>query len=229
MSILEKLKSQIEHLCVLFKMFLQFPLLKICMITVRALVQFIVYMNWFSMLLQNEFFRKILVKILACFVTSCPDEDNWHDFPKCLIQKNLNHRLSTYMSYSRCFFNSLFLRICMITIRAIVQLFVYINWFSMLFQIDFLRKLLVTILACFVTSCPHENNLHVFPKCLFLKNLNHNLSNYVTYLLNEQIQDVFITHFFEKKHDHRQRSCSMACLLSIPHENNWHAYPKFLF
>ena len=75
-SILEKLKLQIEHLCVLFKMFLQFPLLRICMITVRALVHLFVCMSWFSMLLQIDFFRKLLVTILACFVTSCPHENN---------------------------------------------------------------------------------------------------------------------------------------------------------
>ena len=84
MSILEKLKSQIEHLCVLFKMFLQFPLLKICTITDRALAKLFVYMNWLSMLLQNEFSRKMLVTTLACFVTSYPHENNWHVFPKCL-------------------------------------------------------------------------------------------------------------------------------------------------
>ena len=96
----------------------------------------------------------------------------------------------------------LFLRICIITDRALLQLFVYMNWFSMLFQIDFFRKLLVTILACFVTSCPHENNWHVFPKCLFLKNLNQELSTNVSYLLNEQIKDVLTTHPFENMHDH---------------------------
>ena len=82
------------------------------------------------------------------------------------------------------------------------------NWFSMIFQIDFFRKIIVTILSCLLTSCPHKNDWHVSPKCLFYKNLNHKLGNCVTYYLNEQIQDVFTTHFFEKKHDHRQRSFS---------------------
>ena len=82
------------------------------------------------------------------------------------------------------------------------------NWFSMTFQIDFFRKIIVTILLCLLTSCPHKNDWHVSPKCLFYKNLNHKLGNCVTYYLNEQILDAFATHFFENKHDHRQRSFS---------------------
>ena len=114
------------------------------------------YMNWFSMLFQIDFFRKITVKMLACFLTSCPHENDWHVCPKCLFLKNLNHKLSTYDTcLIQVFFRFPFLRICMITDRALLQLFVYMNWFSMLFQIDFFRKLLVTILSCFVTSCPH--------------------------------------------------------------------------
>ena len=145
------------------------------MITVRALVQLFVYMNWFSMLFQNEFFRKLFVTILACFATSCPHENNWHVFHKCLIQINLNHKLSTYvMCLIHEFLQCPFLRICMITDRALLQLFVYMNWFCMLFQIDFFRKFLVTILACFVTS---------FQKCLIQNNLNHKLSTYVTCLI----------------------------------------------
>ena len=77
--------------------------------------------------------------------------------------------------------------------------FFNMNWFSIIFQIDFFRKIIVTILSCFLTSCHHENDWHVFPKCLLYKNLNHKLGNCVTYYLNEQIQDVFTTHFlFER-------------------------------
>ena len=60
-------------------------------------------------------------------------------------------------------------------------------------------KIIITTLECFVTSFPHVNNWHVFPRCLFYKKLTHKLSNYVTYYLNEQIQDVFTTHFFWEK------------------------------
>ena len=147
---LEQLKSQIEHLCVLFKVLLQFPFLRTCIITDRALLQLFVYMNWFSMLFQIDFFRKLLVTILACFVTSCPHENNWHVFPKCLFLKNLNHKLSTNVSYLlknrfKMFLQFPLLKICMIKVRPLVQLFVYMNWFSMLFQNEFFRKLFVTI------------------------------------------------------------------------------------
>ena len=129
MSILEKLKLQIEHLCVLFKMFLQLPLLRICMIAVRALVHLFVCMSWFSMLLQIDFFRKLLVIILTCFVTSCPHENNWHVFPKCLFLKNLNHKLSTYVSYSRCFYNFPFWKYAWSQLELLYScLFIWTGW-----------------------------------------------------------------------------------------------------
>ena len=40
-----------------------------------------------------------------------------------------------------------FFRITKITDRAVVQSFLYMNWFSMLFQIDFLRRIKVTTLT----------------------------------------------------------------------------------
>ena len=61
----------------------------------------------------------------------------------------------------------------------------------------------VTTLAFFVTSCHHENDWHVFQNYVFKKDLAHKLSKSVTYLLNEQIQDVFTFHFFENKLYHR--------------------------
>ena len=86
----------------------------------------------------------------------------------------------------------------------------YMYWFSMLFQTDFF-----TTLVCFVTKCLHENNCHVFPKCLFQKNLNHKFSNYVSYLFNEQNQDLLTIHSFENKHDHSQSSCAAICLYEL--------------
>ena len=101
-----------------------------------------------------------------------------------------------WMNKFLMFLHFTFLRITMITDRAVVQSFLCMNWLSRIFQNDSFRKIIVTNLACFVTSCPHENNWHVFSNCLFQKNWTHKLSNYVTYLLNEQIQDVFTIHFF---------------------------------
>ena len=132
-------------------------------------------MNWFSMLFHVDFFIKIIVTTLACFVTICLHENNWHVLPKCLFQKNFTHKLSFYMTYLlneqfKMFLHFTFLRITMITDRTVVQSFLHMNWLSMFFQIDFFIKIIVTTLACFVTSCPHENNWHVFSKCLFQKN-----------------------------------------------------------
>ena len=102
------------------------------------------------------------------------------------------------MNRFKMFLEFYFFRISMITNGAPVQLFLQMNQFNMLLQIDFL--------ACFVTSCPHGNNLFVFQKCIFQKNLSHKFGTYVTYLLNEQIQNVFKIPFFENKNDHIQ-SC----------------------
>ena len=38
---------------------------------------------------------------------------------------------------------------------------------------------------------------------VFLEKPKSQTEQSVTYYLNEQIQDVFTTHFFENKHDHR--------------------------
>ena len=73
--------------------------------------------------------------------------------------------------------------------ELLLQSFLYMNWFSMIFKIDSFRKKSVTTSACFVTSCPHD-------KCLYQKNWTQKLSNYMTHLKNEQIQDVFTIHFF---------------------------------
>ena len=162
-------------------------------------------MNWFSMLFQIAFFRKVLVTILLCFVTSCHHENDWHVFPKCLFQKNLNHKLGNCVTYYlneqiQDVFTTHFFENKHDHRQKPFSTFFDMNWFSMIFQIDFFRKIIVTILSCFLTSCPHKNDWHVFPNCLFQKNLNHKLGNCVTYCLNEQFQDVFTTHFFENKH-----------------------------
>ena len=55
-----------------FVMFSHFTFLKISMITDRDLVQPFLYINWFCTLFHIDFFKKIIVKNLASFVTSCP-------------------------------------------------------------------------------------------------------------------------------------------------------------
>ena len=144
-------------------------------------------MKYFNMLFQ-------ILTSLSCFMTSCPHEKDWYVFPKCLFLKTLTHKLGTYMTYLlhkqiQDVSKILFFRLSLITNGAPLQLFLQMNWFNILFQIDIFRKIIFTTLACFVISCPHENNWHVFPKCLFQKNLNHKLSTYMTYLFNELIQD----------------------------------------
>ena len=47
-----------------------------------------------------------------------------------------------------------FLKISMIMDGDLVQPFLYMNWFSMLFHIDFFIKIIVKNLLSFVTSCP---------------------------------------------------------------------------
>ena len=54
-----------------FKIFLQLTFLRMRMITGRDLVHLFLYMKWFSMLLQIDLFRKIIVTIFTFFVTSC--------------------------------------------------------------------------------------------------------------------------------------------------------------
>ena len=119
------------------------------------------YMNWFSMLFQIDFFKKVIVTILLCFVTSCHHENYCQVFKECLFQKTEKLKSHTGQD-SRCFYN----------------LEIFFNLFyRMIFQIDFFRKIIVTTLSCLVTSCPHKNDWHVFPKGIFQKNLNHKLSN----------------------------------------------------
>ena len=65
--------------------------------------------------------------------------------------------LIIWMNRFKMFLQLSFLRISMITDRDLFQLFFNMNWFSMIFQIDFFRKIIVTILSCFLTSCLNKN------------------------------------------------------------------------
>ena len=128
MSILEKLKSQTEQLSELifewtFKILLQLTFLRISMITDRDLFQLFLYMNWFSMIFPIDFFRKIITTILSCFLTSCPNKNDWHVFPKCLFYKNLNRKLGNCVTYHLNVQIQDALRISMITDRNLFQLF----------------------------------------------------------------------------------------------------------
>ena len=143
-------------------------------------------MYWCSMLFQIDFFKKVIVTILLCFVTSCHHENYCQVFRECLFQKTEKLKSHTGQD-SRCFYN----------LEIFFNLF-YKNWFRMIFQIDFFRKIIVTTLSCLVTSFPHKNDWHVFLKCLFQINLNHKLDHCVTYYLNEQIQDVLLLTFLRK-------------------------------
>ena len=70
-------------------------------------------------------FGRIIVTTLACFVTCCPHENDWHVFHKYLFQKNLNHNLSNYfwMNKVKMLIHSTFLRITMITDWVLLNLF----------------------------------------------------------------------------------------------------------
>ena len=195
-------------------MFLQFTFFRITIITDRAVVQSFLYMNWFSMLFQIDFFRRIIVTTLACFVTCCPHENDWHVFHKYLFQKNLNHNLSNYfwMNKVKMLIHSTFLRITMITDRVVTESFLYMNWFSMVFQIYSFRKIIVKTLACFLVSCD------ILSSCLSKKSILEKLNSQIEQLfLNEQNQDAFPFHFFENNHDHILSCC---WIFSCPHENN---------
>ena len=101
-------------------------------------------MNWFSMLFLMDSFRKITVTILRCFVTSFFHENDWHVFPKYLFQKNWTHKLSNYVTFfwmNEFKIFSQFTFLSMVT-DFVVQLHLYINWSSMLFQIHFFIKII---------------------------------------------------------------------------------------
>ena len=137
------------------------------MIIDRAVVQSFLYMNWFSMFFQIDFFRRIKVKTLVCFLTSFLHENNWHVLQNVFsIKTKITNWAIIYLIFwinkFKVFSHFSFLRITMITDRAVVQYFLYMNWFSMLFGIEFFGRIIFTTCACFLTSCPHENNWHVF-------------------------------------------------------------------
>ena len=89
MSVLEKLKSQFEQLCGIFFEWTDSRCSYNSLFSEKALSQIEILFNfsiyWCSMLLQIDFFRKVMVTILACFLTSCSHENDWNVFPKCLF------------------------------------------------------------------------------------------------------------------------------------------------
>ena len=150
-----------------FRMLIHYSFLRITVITDRAVVQSFLYMNWFSMFFQIDFFRRIKVKTLVCFLTSFLHENNWHVLQNVFsIKTKITNWAIIYLIFwinkFKVFSHFSFLRITMITDRAVVQYFLYMNWFSMLFGIEFFGRIIFTTCACFLTSCPHENNWHVF-------------------------------------------------------------------
>ena len=93
--------------------------------------------------LLNYFFRRIIVTTLACFLTSCPHENNWHVFQNVYCRKTKITNWSIiwllYEQIQDVFTFLFFLEIIMITYRAIEWSLLLMNWSSMLFQIDFSR------------------------------------------------------------------------------------------
>ena len=155
-----------------FKMFIQLIFLRKSMITDRDLFQPFFDMNWFLMIFQIDCFRKIIVTIFFMF---CDILTSWK-WLACLSKMSIleKPKLQTRQlcdiifewTDSRCFYKPLFLEKAWSQIEIFFNFF-YMYWFSMIFQTDFFRKIIATILSCCVTYCPHKNDWHVFLKCLF--------------------------------------------------------------
>ena len=96
------------------------------------------------------------------------------------------------MNEIRMFFHSTFLRITMITDRVVVESF-RMNWFSMLFQNDFFRRIIVTTLAVLWHAVLMKMIGMSFIS-IFQKNLTQKFSSY--FWLN-QIRMFFIPLFWE--------------------------------
>ena len=119
------------------------------------------------------------------------------------------------------FLHFTFLRITMITDRAVVQSFLYMNRFSMFFQIDFFRRIKVKTLVCFLISFLHENNWHVLQNVFSIKTKITNWA--IIYLIFWINKFKVFSHFFffENNHVHRQSCCSIFSLYELVQYALW--------
>ena len=150
MSILEKLKSQIEHLCDLSFEWTDSRCFWNSIFSEWAWSQkelpcnfFLDELVWHT--LSNWLFLKCHSHNSSMF---CDIVSSWKWFAcisKMSILENYTHKLSTYVTYLlneqiQDVSQYHFLRIIMITNCALEQIFLYMNWFNMFFQIDIFKK-----------------------------------------------------------------------------------------
>ena len=85
----------------------------------------------------------------------------------------------------------------------------------------FFRRIIVTILACFLTSFLHENNWHVLRNVFSIKTKITNWA--IIYLIFWINKFKVFSHFFffENNHDHRQSCCSIFSLYELVQYALW--------